>query len=183
MKNSLFKVGFLSLLSLTLMSPLVTPAPRVHACSCVIPGTPVEEMEKSDAVFSGQVIEMESTPTGYVVSLEVFEFWKGDVPEEVTVQTGMGGGDCGFNFERGKNYMVYAHAAEEGYMVYSCGLTSLLADANTEPLGPSTLYTNENHATEEAKEVLHGWLLTGGAVLAVVLFGTLGVIYAPKKKK
>ena len=35
--------------------------------------------------------------------------WKGSVAEEVFIQTGSGGGDCGYRFEVGRSYLLYCY--------------------------------------------------------------------------
>ena len=42
------------------------------------------------------------------VTLEVSAVWKGPIARETVVFTGSGGGDCGYFFEPGKEYLVYA---------------------------------------------------------------------------
>jgi hypothetical protein len=36
--------------------------------------------------------------------------------KEVEIRTGMGGGDCGFSFERGQSYVVYANENKDGWL-------------------------------------------------------------------
>ncbi|QQR54678.1 hypothetical protein IPG41_05830 [Candidatus Peregrinibacteria bacterium] len=161
-----------------LASSAMLSTPRAQACSCVRPGTPAEELEASDVVFSGQVVGIDHATYGYDVTLQVHESWKGEVKGKITVHTGMGGGDCGFNFEQGKDYLVYASQSDENYGVSICGLTGLLADSDTESLGIGQILTQEEDA---ALKKMNKGLMTGAAVLTLVLFGTLGVLYAPKK--
>lgn len=48
----------------------------------------------------------------------------------VVVLTGMGGGDCGFPFRRGKSYLVYAYRTGDGSLdVRICGRTRDLTHA------------------------------------------------------
>lgn len=51
------------------------------------------------------------TPRGVhrVVTLRVLRTYRGNPGAIATVLTGMGTGDCGFNFETGKEYLVYAN--------------------------------------------------------------------------
>lgn len=128
-----------TLLALTFLIGLlaVNPAPA-YACSCVMPGTPQEEMENAAAVFSGTVVDIESADYGYEVTLQVANAWKNIDSSFVTVRTGMGGGDCGFNFVEGETYMVYAvdsYSNPGELEVTICSLTSLLADADVSSLG------------------------------------------------
>ncbi len=112
----------------------------VHACSCVQPGTPSEELEKFSAVFAGTVVSIEHSydPNGGVVSAEdrstigfqVGTVWKGTVHEDMTITTPPTGGSCGFTFEEGEEYIVYAYDSpydEGGYTAGICSRTARLA--------------------------------------------------------
>lgn len=35
--------------------------------------------------------------------------WKGIKDKMVTVETGLGGGDCGYGFQEGESYLIYAY--------------------------------------------------------------------------
>ncbi len=67
-----------------------------------------------------------------VVSLRVLRSYRGQAAGTVTVLTGSGEGDCGFDFETGNQYLVYADKGDEGNLVTSiCTGTSLLAHAES----------------------------------------------------
>ena len=116
------------------------PAPA-DACSCV-GGIPLcETFWKTSAVFVGEVASITPTapadptqPSGLFarrrVRFTVEKTYRGDVGREVEVFTGMGGGDCGFNFIRGRKYLVFAHAFEGRMTTGICSPTRLLADAD-----------------------------------------------------
>ena len=42
--------------------------------------------------------------------------WKGPIAEHITIWTGSGGGDCGYRFQEGVEYIVYVHSLDEGYV-------------------------------------------------------------------
>ena len=120
---------------------LWTPGP-VYACSCVQPGSPSEELEKSAAVFVGRVFLVEHSydPEGRIVTpddrttigLEVSAVWKGTVHEDTYITTPPTGGACGFTFVEGEEYIVYAydsHYDDGGYSTGICTRTALLDDA------------------------------------------------------
>lgn len=84
-----------------------------YACSCAGEPTVEDELERSDAVFTGKVIEIQEKKqlnglTKKYVLFEVKKTWKGISQSQVILTTGMGGGDCGYEFEEGKEYLVYA---------------------------------------------------------------------------
>jgi hypothetical protein len=61
--------------------------------------------------------------------MQVEQAWRGDVSGIVEVQTGAGGGDCGYDFVRGVRYLVFAGYHAGGLSVNTCGGTKPLADA------------------------------------------------------
>lgn len=94
-----------------------------HACSCVMPPGPEEALETYDAVFVGRVHDVRmiertfpdeepSSPLSTIymneVRVAVETVWKGELGGAATILTGMGGGDCGYSFERARSYLVYA---------------------------------------------------------------------------
>ena len=114
------------------------------ACSCADPGPPCRALPRSDAVFVGKVAEareMDADPPkdgGILrpqrrVRLVVEERFRGaGVGKAATLEvvTGLGGGDCGYGFEVGGRYLVYAEHAE-GDALYTgiCTRTRELSDA------------------------------------------------------
>jgi hypothetical protein len=70
------------------------------------------------------------TPAGVhrIVTLLVSRAYRGGTSRRVTVFSGMGAGDCGFDFETGEEYLVDARIMEDGALFTSiCTGTALLA--------------------------------------------------------
>jgi hypothetical protein len=65
-----------------------------------------------DALFAGTVTSMTVVTNGYalrrLVTFHVIETWKGTNTVTQSVLTGLGGGDCGYPFKLGEDYVVYA---------------------------------------------------------------------------
>ena len=122
------------------------------ACSCVmLPGSQKERAEQalsdSDAVFAGEVVDFENTLNitmmeGEMVTmmggntatatLKVSEGWKG--PERQTMQIGTAPNDgvsCGFPFEEGKEYLVYA-SGKQDLEASGCSETKPLSEAGAD---------------------------------------------------
>jgi hypothetical protein len=57
------------------------------------------------------------------VKLRVERSWKGPSCTELKVETGRGDGDCGYPFEVGKSYLVYAHKDGEVLRTNICTRT------------------------------------------------------------
>ena len=101
------------------------------ACTCGTRGAPCEEFWKVAAVFVGRVESIEPV-TGKAgsrflssrkVSFSVVEALRGVDARQVVVRTGSGGGDCGYNFKEGREYLVYA-AIGEGTGQLTTGICS-----------------------------------------------------------
>jgi hypothetical protein len=100
-----------------------------NACSCAELPTAAEEIERSDAIFSGKVMEIkEKKVKGYFTKKVLFgvtNTWKGMDESQVIITTGEGGGDCGFRFIEGQEYLVYAKQSD---MYGAKSLTTIMCD-------------------------------------------------------
>lgn len=165
---------------------------QVHACSCVMPGTPSEEIDKFDAVFAGRVVSIEHSfdPQGSsfspgdqtTIAFKISAVWKGAVNRDMDVTTPSTGGACGFAFEEGEEYIVYAYDsadADGGYSVNICSRTALLADAQEDldafgdgdaPLTQAGAPQPEGQPDTDDVSVS---LVILGAIAAIVLVGGL----------
>ena len=112
---ALFVAGALALLAY--------PQPA-QACSCADPGSPSEAMEWADMVFTGQVSSMTGNPKSPVilssadlvtVAFQVSQVWKGPQSELLTVRTEWSEVSCGYEFEEGGKYIVYARDGHTGF--------------------------------------------------------------------
>ncbi len=130
------------LFTLFFISPVL-----VEACSCVGSGPPCQSFWNTDAVFSGQVTEIKDATIKTVskdgdnrdftfpkrtVRFAVNESFRGIEERTIELETGMGGGDCGFAFETGQSYLVYAYRNKETGKLGTgiCTRTQLLAKAS-----------------------------------------------------
>jgi hypothetical protein len=115
----------------------------VEGCSCARGGTVCSEYTGASAVFVGVVSEISRTPIqigeasqrgvflGKLVRFSVEQAYKGIQTPEVSVETGNGGGDCGYPFEAGERYLVYAYRASKGILGTGiCSRTKLMSQAS-----------------------------------------------------
>jgi hypothetical protein len=113
-------------------------AEYAQACSCVGNGPPLEELGKATAVFSGRVIERDETAVLYTtadpvrVTFQVYTVWKGPVCGTIIVTTAYSEVSCGYEFQEGEEYLVYAHGSVDNLEVSLCSRTRLLAGASQE---------------------------------------------------
>ena len=174
---------------------LLGNAGQVHACSCLVPGSPSEEIEKFDAVFAGRVVSIEHNfdPNGTslgpgdrtTVGLEVNTVWKGTVHEDMYVTTPPTGGSCGFAFTEGEEYILYAYDSavpDEGYSVSICSRTALLSQAQADidafGEGDAPMAGTGGTRPEQTQGAAGNTVLIAmlGAIAAVVLLGALSVV-------
>lgn len=118
---------------------------NASACSCAELPSIEEEFERSKAVFSGKVVDIREKRSlnGYTsksVLFEVMNTWKGVKQSQIIITTGQGGGDCGFDFKEGEEYLVYAN---ESTMYGAKSLVSIICDR-----------TNELSSSQEDLEIL-----------------------------
>lgn len=114
---------------------LFTAAEKSFACSCVVSPDPLKKQiqsafSDSDAVFSGEVIEIKDSLTdqyNVIVKLKVAKAWKGKSNKEITITTAKDSAMCGYGFEIGKTYLVYANGQKDALSVSNCSRTSLFS--------------------------------------------------------
>jgi len=98
---------------------LALPQPGA-ACSCTAgAGKPCEEYWGTEGHFVGRAVSVEVVegakdfwPRRF--QFEVLESFIGVEGPTAEVWTGMGGGDCGFEFQIGKSYLIYAGRTRDG---------------------------------------------------------------------
>ena len=106
---------------------------EAQACTCAIPLTNLtlkqqvtKAQKQSRAVFVGRVMQVVQNPdaSGVSVKFLVEKSWKGSLSRKVNIFTGLGGGDCGYQFEVGESYLVYASGAKEKLSTSICQRTA-----------------------------------------------------------
>jgi len=201
LRSMVFTGPFVRIAALVLLSlPLVALLPDcASACSCAaLPGTPQERardaLSSSTAVFSGEVVEFEKPPPDTTmiegtlltvvssggtatVTLRASEVWKGPRQQTVVVTTGDDSGSgCGYPFEEGEEYLVYATGKDPS--VSLCSDTKPLpeADADLEalgkgeaPIGGGTLSDTSGGLPTPAVIGLLGLAIIGSLLLAARL--------------
>ncbi len=101
------------------------------SCSCEPPGTPLEALASHDAVFTGRVVEIAETPEEDVwVLFKLSAVWKGVLGEDIAIRTEQTDAECGYSFEVGGEYLVYAFSLGNGDLYTGiCSRTNPLAAA------------------------------------------------------
>jgi hypothetical protein len=102
------------------------------------PDAPCQEAWRADAVFVGRVLDVRNTADpgpfsdAVVVTLAVAERFVGVTGPIVEIRTGRGGGDCGFGFDRGREYLVYAGMRLGRLTTSICSRTAAIGAARSD---------------------------------------------------
>lgn len=101
---------------LPILLVLTALAPRADACSCMSSGPPCQNFFQVDAVFAGTVRTISETEGTQdppsrrrLVVFTIDGAFRGVGGAAAEVTTGIGGGDCGYEFKQGQRYLVYAY--------------------------------------------------------------------------
>ncbi|EFU38412.1 hypothetical protein PVOR_30428 [Paenibacillus vortex V453] len=202
-----FTVMILLSCLLLLVSVYAVKPTDVFACSCAGPPTVPEGLERSAAVFAGKVTKMVgpkpklvmSSTDPVVVTFEVTEVWKGELPLKTELTTAISSASCGYDqFAVGSEFLVFGYVRSGQLQTGLCDGTKLLSAAGKEltELGkgyspqeiPKSGDTGENALPEEVpasedqgagqSPLLQPFLWGAAVVLAVVL-----MVYAWRKKR
>ena len=130
---------------IVLIAPIIVglfPTQSAFACSCVVPGTPEEEFKEFDAVFMGTVTSISERPAPdhlseidkafypkVKIGVNVGQSWKGVTTDFVYVNTGFGGGDCGYPITGFETYLFYAHGPIDDLNISICSRTAWYNEA------------------------------------------------------
>ncbi len=127
--------NFLSNLTLQIVA-IALLSTAALACSCPTVMSPGEEikwkLKEGSAVFSGEVLSVDAAGRRKQVTFRVIEFWKGNLDSKVTVSTEDHPGACGYEFEIGKTYLVFAELWENRHHTGACSGNRELQKAEAE---------------------------------------------------
>lgn len=77
-----------------------------YACKCHVLAFS-QEVAQADEIFFGTVLKKTTNEKAYYL-FAVSTTFKGQKNDSLTIKTGIGGPDCGMEFEIGKTYLVYS---------------------------------------------------------------------------
>lgn len=143
---------------------------QVHACSCLQPLHPEEALRQADAVFAGEVLDFRKADPGereiysdrYEAAFRVTAVWKGPDADRIKVLTADPSQEmCGYRFEPGVRYLVYAYERPGELVTGLCTRTAVLdtADYDLAELGEGTPPPSARR---------NAWLMRGGTVFAIL---------------
>lgn len=156
--------------------PIMFSAPEAFACSCNQNYPPNKAFENSAAVFTGKVTDIQHNVGSYIVQFSVQEAWKGLSDSQATITTSDNDGTCGYDFQQGVRYVVYAYGSEESLETGICSRTQPIADAYED-----FMYLGEGYVPVLGQPVVEKtpsspflpFIGIGAAVAGVIAFFTL----------
>jgi hypothetical protein len=103
-----------------------------RACTCLPPPPPAVAVAEADVVVLAKVISFEEIPEKYerLARLQLSKIWKGRPEEADSVFTALFDASCGYDFEVGETYLIYAYREKSGRLwTHLCTRNALLANA------------------------------------------------------
>jgi len=109
-------------------------------CTCIATPGLDEARLSADAIFLGGVLSVDQFDSSgsdsfyggipeRLIRFQVLGSWKGEPPAVVEVRTGVGDGDCGFPFQEGQHYLVFANGQGDALTTGICSRTAGVDDA------------------------------------------------------
>ena len=121
------------------------------------------EIVEKIADTQGLSIPFERSIEDLSISFELSALWKGELRKDVAIRTGLWDALCGYHFELGEQYLVYAYSSGDGALHAGiCSRTNVLAAAaeDMEQLGEPISRWHLNADTEDflaLPEILGRW--------------------------
>lgn len=169
----------ISLVAIVFAGSLFVFPREAWACSCAESGSVQENKSRSDAVFEGTAASVKpsslflfgSPAKAVKASFQVNEVWKGQVAPFIEVLTVGSGESCGYEFQEGERYLVYATATGKSLEVSLCSGTILTSEANEHMtlLGSGSLPPQSGFDNKQTSAYPRSLYLLIGAVVAIAL--------------
>lgn len=127
---------------------------KAYACSCAMFESYVDALETSSHVLDATVVAVKekNQQQDLDVTLSVTAVWKGEAEHEMHVVTSSNSASCGYAFEAGQRYAVFANEYDGELHVSLCSATSELFDDSPifQELGqPKELPVDRDHVNGE----------------------------------
>jgi Tissue inhibitor of metalloproteinase len=111
----------------TLLVALFLTLFQLSAFACKCRQQTIEEnMASADHVFSGKVMKIKKSQSSLTVFVRVAKQFKGKIRfKTIEITTANEPSACGFGFQKGKEYVIYAHNVEKNLLnTSSCTRTT-----------------------------------------------------------
>ncbi|MCR2805542.1 hypothetical protein [Paenibacillus soyae] len=155
---------------------------KASACSCAMNPSVNEAKLNSDAVFKGTVTSRDqplkwfqrSSADPVTWTFQVDEVWKGKVAPEIAVTSAESGASCGYEFQVGQPYVVYAYKNGDSLDVSLCSRTVPVSAAGQDlaELGSGSVPPRPGAVAESGSGFPWWWIMAGiaAALASIWLF-------------
>jgi hypothetical protein len=89
----------------------------------------VSELGRHKSSFAGRVTDVREEGGSRIVSFDVFRVWKGPREKQLSVKTDAAPDGCGYAFESGQDYLVYADGNKGALTTDRCADNAELPEA------------------------------------------------------
>lgn len=151
-------------------------AKPASACSCAGDASFSDKFKHADVVFSGKVQAIRlalfsSEWNAEEVTFEVQQAWSDQVHKRMAVETSQDSASCGYEFEKGKSYLVYGAYDDRGALLtHLCSGNGQLGNSQaTEDLAQLNAQTTSYPLKMGSNAWLHGYRLYAAMVLVILL--------------
>ncbi|GAM13163.1 cbiN domain protein [Mesobacillus selenatarsenatis SF-1] len=133
-----------------------------------------KELESSEAVFSGKIIDITTEKNNRKILFEVEETWKGVSQTEIILKDEWS--SCSLNFSKGESYLVYADDFQGEMTSDICNRTKALSGAGEDlaTLGKGTTPTEEvdlkNQLRNPVVRYIYIWLPLVSLLIVAAVF-------------
>lgn len=169
-----FKLISFSLIAFLLATVFTTFPTVSHACKCVEVQSVEKELESSEAVFIGKIIDIRTEKNNRKILFEVEETWKGVSQTQIVLKDEWS--SCSLDFFKGESYLVYANDFQGEMTSDICNRTTELSGAGEDiaMLGKGTTPTEEvdlkNQLRSPVGRYIYIWLPLFSLVIGTAVF-------------
>ncbi|RJE86885.1 hypothetical protein D3P07_17030 [Paenibacillus sp. 1011MAR3C5] len=185
------KFLWISILIAVLLGSFAIGPERASACSCALLGSVNEAKQNNDVVFDGTVkvkkepvrLFSKSSADPVTWTFEVHEIWKGKVSPTIAVTSAQSSASCGYEFQEGSRYVVYARNSGESLDVSLCSRTALHSAAGQDlaELGIGSVPPQSQAGQHPGTASSLWWVLWVG--IAVILVAAIIIIRHRRKRR
>ncbi len=163
-------------LACILIGSFTLGAKPASACSCAGDASFSDKLKHADAVFSGEVKAIRpalfsSEWNAEEVTFDVQQAWSDQVHKRMAVETSRDSASCGFGFEKGKSYLVYAAYDDRGALLtHLCSGNDQIGNAKAAAdLAQLNAQATSYPLKMGSNAWLHGYRLYAFMVLVILL--------------
>ena len=169
-----FKLISFSLIAFLLATVFTTFPSVSHACKCVEVQSVEKELESSEAVFSGKIIDIRTEKDNRKILFEVEETWKGVSQTQIILKDEWS--SCSLDFIEGESYLLYADDFQGELTTNICDRTKELSGAGEDlaTLGKGTMPTEEvdlkNQLRNPVVRYIYIWIPMVSLIIVTAVF-------------